>query len=96
MPQKTEKQKRQESLRRQRWNKAEKPYFSECLSCLLSCEQIIQHGAMSYNILTCPKAHKGEPAFPYKFMDMKKEYEQQEELINGKGKGREERNTVTA
>ena len=86
MPQKTEKQKRTENLRRQKWNRAEKPYFHECLSCSLSCEQIIQHGAMSYNILNCPKAHKGEPLFPYKFMEMKKEYMQQEELRNGERK----------
>ena len=86
MPQKTDKQKRQESLRRSKWNRAEKPYFHECLSCSLSCEQIIQHGATSYNILNCPKAHKGEPLFPYKFMEMKKEYMQQEELRNGERK----------
>lgn len=90
MPQKTEKQKRQESLRRQRWNKAEKPYFTECLSCLLSCEQIIQHGAMSYSITNCPKAHKGDPMFPYKYAEMKKEYEQQEDIRNGKRKERKE------
>ena len=85
MPQKTDKQKRTENLRRQKWNRAEKPYFHECLSCSLSCEQIIQHGAMSYNILNCPKKHKGEPLFPYKYEEMKKEYEQQEEIRNGKG-----------
>ena len=84
MSQKTDKQKRQENLRRNKWNRAEKPYFHECLSCSLSCEQIIQHGAMSYNILNCPKTHKGEPLFPYKFMEMKKEYEQQEAMKNGK------------
>ena len=85
MPQKTDKQKRQESLRRNKWNRAEKPYFHECLSCSLSCEQIIRYGAMSYNILNCPKKHKNEPTFPYKYEEMKKEYEQQEEMRNGKG-----------
>jgi len=90
MPAKTETQKRQESLRRQKWNRAEKPYFTECLSCLLSCEQIIQHGATSYNILNCPKQHKGDPCFPYRYLEMKKEYEQQEDIRNGKRKERKE------
>lgn len=78
MPQKSEKQKRQENLRRQRWNKAEKPYFTECLSCSLSCEQIIQHGSMSYSILDCPKKHKGDPMFPYKYAEMKQVKENEE------------------
>ena len=90
MPQKTDKQKRQENLRRNKWNRAEKPYFTECLSCSLSCAQIIRHGAMSYDIMTCPKAHKGEPAFPYKFMEMKKEYDKQEELRNGEARHEKE------
>ena len=76
MPQKTDKQKRQESLRRSKWNRAEKPYYKECLSCSLSCSQIIMYGTMSYDILNCPKKHKGEPAFPYKFAEMKREREE--------------------
>ena len=81
MPQKTEKQKRQEKLRQAKWNRAEKPYYHECLSCSLSCEQIIRYGAMSYNILTCPKKHKGEATFPYKFAEMKKEQEERCNVI---------------
>ena len=90
MPQKSEKQKRQEKMRQAKWNRAEKPYYHECLSCSLSCAQIIRHGAMSYDIMTCPKAHKGEPAFPYKFMEMKKEYDKQEELRNGEARHEKE------
>jgi len=35
----------------------------------------IQHGNFSYDIFTCPKRDRGEPAFPYKFKEMKKERE---------------------
>ena len=78
MPQKTETQKRLEKLRQAKWNKEEKPYYRECLSCSLSCEQLIRYRETSYNILTCPKTHKGSPMFPYKYAEMKKEYDKRE------------------
>ena len=73
-----------------RWNKAEKPYFAECLTCALSCSMLIRFGKTSYDIMTCPKAHAGGPVFPYKYAEMKKEYEQQEEMRNGKEQTGEE------
>lgn len=69
--------KRQADLRRKRWNKAEKPYFKPCLTCALSCSMTIQHSATGYNIFTCPKTDRGEPAFPYKWAEMKKEHEKE-------------------
>ena len=68
-----EAQKRQIKLRKHRWEKAERPYFKCCLVCTLSCSMTIQHGNFSYDIFTCPKRDRGEPAFPYKFEEMKKE-----------------------
>ena len=69
----SEAQKRQIKLRKYRWEKAERPYFKCCLVCTLSCSMTIQHGNFSYDIFTCPKRDRGEPAFPYKFEEMKKE-----------------------
>lgn len=69
----SEAQKRQMKLRKRRWEKAEKPYFKCCLVCTLSCSMTIQHGNFSYDIFSCPKRDRGEPAFPYKFEEMKKE-----------------------
>ena len=69
----SEAQKRQMKLRKHRWEKAERPYFKCCLVCTLSCSMTIQHGNFSYDIFSCPKRDRGEPAFPYKFEEMKKE-----------------------
>ena len=69
----SEAQKRQIKLRKHRWEKAERPYFKCCLVCTLSCSMTIQNGNFSYDIFTCPKRDRGEPAFPYKFEEMKKE-----------------------
>ena len=55
--------------RRQRWNKAEKPYFAACLKCVLSCEQTVQHGRKVFDIHSCPKTVKGEVFFPYKLKE---------------------------
>jgi len=35
----------------------------------------VKHSATSYDIFTCPKKNRGEPVFPYKFEEMKKERE---------------------
>ena len=73
-----------------RWNKAEKPYFTECLTCAVSCKMLIRFGKTSYDIMTCPKTHKGGPMFPYKYAEMKKEYDKQEELRNGEARHEKE------
>ena len=64
--------------RRQRWNKAEKPYFKACLECVLSCTQTIQHGKTVFNMMNCPKAIKGEVFFPYKFEEMTRAEKEQQ------------------
>ena len=63
--------------RRQRWNKAEKPYYAACLTCVLSCEQTIAHGSTAFDITHCPKAVKGYTFFPYKLETMMKEEKEQ-------------------
>lgn len=82
----TEAQKRQEKLRRKRWEKAERPYFKCCLYCSLSCDMTIEHGRHSYDIFSCPRQNRGEPTFPYKFKEMLETHnkEQKERGINGK------------
>lgn len=82
----TEAQKRQEKLRRKRWEKAEKPYFRCCLKCSLSCSMTIQHGAYSYDIFNCPRENRGEPTFPYKWAEMCKEREKIDERFDTNGK----------
>ena len=74
----SEAQKRQADLRRKRWNKAEKPYFKPCLTCALSCSQVIKYAGAGYDIFTCPKKDRGEPFFPYKWAEMLKEHEKEE------------------
>ena len=64
--------------RRQRWNKAEKPYFAACLKCVLSCEQTVQHGSKVFDITHCPKTVKGEVFFPYKFEAMRQAEKEQQ------------------
>lgn len=65
--------------RRQRWNKAEKPYFAACLKCVLSCEQTIAHGRTVFDMTHCPKTVKGEIFFPYKFEAMRREESEKKE-----------------
>ena len=59
--------------RREKWNKAEKPYFNWCLRCDLSCKQIIARGQTDYDIMNCPRKHTDTAKFPYKYEDMKKQ-----------------------
>ena len=79
----SEAQRRQADLRRKRWNKAEKPYFKACLTCMLSCSQVIKYARAGYDIFSCPKKDKGEPMFPYKYAEMVKEHNEKEKE-NGK------------
>lgn len=82
----TEAQKRQQKLRRKRWERVERPFFHCCLTCSLSCNMTIQHGAYSYDIFTCPRANRGEPTFPYKWAEMLKEREQIDKRFEKDGK----------
>ncbi|DBA35240.1 TPA_asm: hypothetical protein vir530_00016 [dsDNA virus vir530] len=70
---KTPQQKANEAKKKAAWIKAEKPHWSDCLSCKISCEQNIQFGESSYSIVTCPVRHVTEPFFPYKYRQMRKE-----------------------
>ena len=83
MPALSESQKRQSKLRRAKWERAEKPFYAACLTCSLSCEQVIQHGAMSYDITTCPKANKGALSFPYALQMIVDEKKKREEARMG-------------
>lgn len=58
--------------RRQSWNRAETPYFHECLSCELDCEVLRSCPDRHYTIWTCPKNHDGEPFFPYAYEEERK------------------------
>ena len=77
----TEKQKRQKKVRKARLMRQEKPHWNECLICDLSCEVNIRYGATSFNQVTCPKKHKGEPAFPYAYEEMKRQEEKRRQLF---------------
>ena len=68
-------QRKLKNQRRKRWEKAEKPFFTACLTCALSCEQTAPGGAATYDILTCPKAKKGMVSFPYKLEAMRNKEE---------------------
>ena len=57
---------RRAKLRRSKWNANAVPYFKECLTCTLCCDQVMATKGHVYNILVCPKKHTGEPMFPYK------------------------------
>jgi len=70
---------KQRAQRRVRLEKAERPYWAECLDCNLSCENAIAKGAHPYTVLTCTKAHKSDPMFPYKYAQMKEEKEKEKE-----------------
>ena len=61
------------------------PYFKECLTCRLACDQVMTTKGHCYNILQCPKKHEGVPAFPYKFEEMKKEAKGQEVATYAEG-----------
>ena len=65
-----------EEKRRDKWNKAEKPYFNWCLRCDLSCKQIIARGQTDYDIMNCPRKHTDTAKFPYKYEDMKRAEEE--------------------
>jgi hypothetical protein len=81
----SENQKRTAKLRRDKWNKAERPYFTECLNCTTACSQTIQRAGCSYQIENCPKKHESDPAFPYRYKEMKAAYDKQQEMyINGR------------
>lgn len=71
--------KRRATTRRAKWDKACKPYFKECVTCSLSCEQIIKYSDTNYNLYNCPKTHKEEPAYYYAWLEGKREYEKQKE-----------------
>ena len=64
--------------RRQRWNKAEKPYYAACLKCVLSCCQTVQHGSTIFDMTHCPKTVKGEIFFPYNFEAMRQAEKEQQ------------------
>ena len=71
----TDAQNRQNALWEHRWLKNQTPYFKCCIQCQLSCSMKVKHSATSYDIFTCPKRDRGEPIFPYKWAEMKKERE---------------------
>ena len=73
----TEAQKRQNALWEHRWLKNQTPYFKCCIQCQLSCSMKAKHSATSYDIFTCPKTDRGEPAFPYKWAETKKEHKKE-------------------
>lgn len=81
----TQEQIKQRADRRKRLEKAERPYWNECLLCMISCENAIQRGEKRYSIVTCPVFHRAGPMYPYKYAEMMKQREQ-EEKENGKAK----------
>lgn len=76
MVKKTERVKELAEKRRNKWNRAEKPYFNWCLRCDLSCKQIIARGPTDYDIMNCPRKHTDTAKFPYKYEDMKRAEEE--------------------
>jgi len=75
----TESQKKAIQLKKDRWIKQGKPFWTECLTCARSCEQNIKHGVTSYKMVNCDKSHKGNPYFPYKYEQLKREYQKEQE-----------------
>ncbi len=75
---------RRAKLRRNKWNTNGIPYFKECLTCTMCCDQVMATQGHVYNILVCPKKHTSEPMFPYKYEEMKREKEEQERERDGK------------
>ena len=65
-------EKKTAAQRRARLNRAEMPYWSECLYCRLQCDNILASTGNPANVINCPKGHKGEPFFPYKYDQMKR------------------------
>jgi hypothetical protein len=61
--------------RRRQWNRAEQPYFHECLTCELDCGVLRSCADRRYEIWNCPKNHDGEPFFPYKYEEEKEKHE---------------------
>ena len=73
----SEAQKRQAALWEHKWLKNGIPFFKACLNCQLSCSQKVRYATGSYDIFSCPKENKGEPAFPYKWEEMLREHKKE-------------------
>ena len=58
--------------RRQHWNRAETPYFHECLTCELDCSVLRSCPDRHYTIWSGPKNRVGEPFFPYAYEEERK------------------------
>jgi hypothetical protein len=51
--------------RKEKWSKAVKPYFKECLTCQRACKVLGNRLDTSFTIETCSKPHGEAVQYPY-------------------------------